>query len=791
MRTASTVRRFVRRSIAAATVLAVCAAAFLLIEALAVARLSPSVTDLPIRLYARPPVLHLGQRADPAGIAAHLSRVGYVEVADGRVRPGHFALGRRQWIIQPRQIDRLGSLASGRALLVRLDSWGRVVSIEDPDGQRYRAVPLEPELLAVESGARDRVQVRLEDLPAHLLDAVLTVEDQRFYQHHGIDYVRIAGAALANLRSGRVVQGGSTITQQLARTLYLDSRRTLIRKAREAAMSLVLELRHTKEEILEAYLNDVYLGQHSGLAVHGVGRAAETWLGKGAARVNLPEAALLAGLIRGPNLYAPVRRPKEARARRDLVLRLMLERGVIDEAERLEATAAPLPEVPAPSSPPAARYFADYVLSQLDGPDAGAAGPARGGAVITSLDAGLQRVAVAALADGLADLERAHPVLVERAASGGSRLQAALVAVDPGSGDVLAMVGGRDYGTSQFNRATHARRQPGSSFKPIVTLSAVSSSADGDGDVGPFTLATILSDEPMELETPAGRWKPVNYDGRFHGQVTLRDALERSLNVPFARLGVALGQQRIVKTARDLGIESRLAPYPSIALGAFEVTPFEMARAYGVLAAGGYRADTRAVLGVLGREGALVVAHEPGGRSVASPAASYLVTSALRGAVERGTGRALRAHGFAGAVAAKSGTTNGFRDGWFIGYTDRLAVAVWVGFDDGRSMGLSGSRAALPVFARFMAGATGRYGDSGEWGSDGFRTPRGLEVAEVDPVTGLRAGPGCRGRAELFIRGTAPRRSCSPYGFYSSGWAIADRQGINREAPALRSRRAP
>jgi penicillin-binding protein 1B len=618
---------------------------------------------------------------------------------------------------------------------------------------------------------------------------VLTVEDQRFYRHHGVDYVRIAGAALANLRSGRIVQGGSTITQQLARSRYLDSRRTLIRKAREAAMAFVLELRHTKEEILEAYLNDVYLGQHGGLAVHGVGRASETLLGKSAGRVDLAEAALLAGLIRGPNMYAPSRRPEAARARRDLVLHLMRESGLIDEARRLEAAQAPLPRAAKQGAPPGARYFADYVLGDMGGPAAATSRAARGGAVITSLDADLQRAAVKAVKEGMEALERNHPGLAERAADGGSRLQAALVAVEPESGDVLAMVGGRDYGDSQFNRATHARRQPGSSFKPIVTLSAVSAAVDGNGDSRPYTLATILSDEPLELETPAGPWQPANYDGRFHGRVTLREALERSLNVPFARLGVDLGPQRIVETARDVGIESRLAPYPSIALGAFEVTPLEMARAYGVLAAGGYRADTRAVLGVLGPDGALAVVHEPSGLAVASPAASYLVTSALRGAVERGTGRALRAHGFDGAVAAKSGTTNDFRDGWFIGYTGRLAVAVWVGFDDGRSLGLSGSRAALPVFARFMAGATGRTGETGEWGSRGFRAPEGLEIVEVDPVTGLRAGPGCRGRAEWFIRGTAPARSCSPYGLYSSDWSVADRYGIPSRPRAIRSRR--
>jgi penicillin-binding protein 1B len=438
---------------------------------------------------------------------------------------------------------------------------------------------------------------------------------------------------------------------------------------------------------------------------------------------------------------------------------------VITDAQHLEATSAPSAARPNVSEPPPSRFFLDYVRETLEA-ESETSGPRNGGQiVISSVDVELQRAAVDAISGGLAALERDHPGIAERGTASDSPVQAALVAVDPRTGDVLAMVGGRDYGESQFNRAVHARRQPGSSFKPIVTLAALSRSDQMDGGGRPFTLATVLSDQPLEVETPAGPWQPVNYDGRFHGRVSLREALERSLNVPFARLGLEIGPERIVETARKVGIESPVKPYPSIALGAFEVTPLEMARAYGVLATGGYRADSRSVLGILEPDGEVVMVREVITRPVASPAETYLVTSALRGAVERGTGRSLRALGFDGVVAAKSGTTNGFRDGWFIGYTPTLAVAVWVGFDDGQSLGLSGSRVALPIFARFMTAATGRQGDHGPWGSSGFIRPAGLEVVDVDPVTGLRAGPGCSGRPELFLSGTAPVSSCSPYGY--------------------------
>jgi penicillin-binding protein 1B len=337
-------------------------------------------------------------------------------------------------------------------------------------------------------------------------------------------------------------------------------------------------------------------------------------------------------------------------------------------------------------------------------------------------------------------------------------LQAALVALDPRSGEILAMVGGRDYGRSQFNRAVDAHRQPGSAFKPVVALTALAEPrGDQDGSVPEFTLASTLRDEPLTVETPAGPWQPVNYDGRYRGELTLRDALERSLNVPFARLGVAVGAERIVATARDLGITSPLRPYPSIALGAFEVTPLELTRAYGVFAAQGYRAEQHAALAVIDRSGEVLRSAESNGEQVYTPAEAYLVTSALQGAVQRGTGQGLRSLGVRSTVAAKSGTTNDFRDGWFIAYTPSLVVGVWVGFDDGQSLGAPGSRVALPIVGRFLAEALDEYGN------EDFPIPSGVEIVDVDPETGLRGGPGCWGEPEVFLRGTAPERSCSPY----------------------------
>lgn len=728
------------------------------VEAGVRARLQTSSAVVPsTEVYARPLTLIRGERTDPAVVESHLRRLGYRRVTAGEVGIGEFYLGRRGWIVGRRPFRPIPELSGGGFVVARVDGWGRISTLEDGDGRRLRRAQLEPELLGRfgDGAGESRLVVPLADVPDELVQAILTVEDQRFYQHHGLDYRRIAAAALANLEAGHIVQGGSTLTQQLAKNLFLHPRRSFVRKVREAAMALTLEARYTKEEILQAYLNEVYLGQDRGTAVHGVGSAARYYFGKDVGSLTLAESALIVGMIRAPNAYSPYRNAEAAKERRDLVLRLMRVAGVIGEELELRASEEPfrLRE----RAPPlrSARYFVDWVVRGMDGTDGV-------GALITTLDPRLQRLAEESVRRGILRLERDFDWLRESEA--GEPLQAALVALDPRTGEILAMVGGRDYGRSQFNRATDAVRQPGSAFKPIVALSALS--RDRSRREAPdFTLASLLQDEPLHHEMPTGVWEPGNYDGRYRGAVTLREALERSLNVPFARLGIELGGERIASTARALGIERPLEPYPSLALGASEVTPLELTRAFGVLAAGGYRAPLTRTVVAADRTGRVRedLIPSPGGDGawVYDDAEAYLVTSALRGAVERGTGTGIRAWGFHGDVAAKSGTTNGFRDAWFVGYTPRLAVGVWVGFDHGGSLEIPGAGAALPIFAEFLEGAVGAEGRSGPWGSEGFRAPSGLETVRVDPGSGLRGGWGCWGEPELFLQGTAPEASCS------------------------------
>jgi penicillin-binding protein 1B len=716
-----------------------------------------------VRFYARPLVLNVAEHVEMDRVERHLERMGYRRVRDRtRVGPGAYYRSSGQWVIGRRSFRHFDRYQAAETVTIRIGWDDRIWNLQNDSGERTARFVLEPELIHTALGdhRKDKIPVPLSAVPKHMVDAVLTIEDQRFYDHGGMDIRRVVGAGIANFKAGKVVQGGSTLTQQLAKNLFLSARRTPIRKYRELLMAFVLEVRYSKDEILQAYLNEVYMGQHHGVAVHGVARGAQLYFGKDISEVEVSEAAVLAGIIRGPNLYSPDRNPALTLARRNLVLDLMRERDVLREEEYEVARAAALNAQEVTVRSGYGRYFVDHVSRQLR--DVESLPQVHGLSIFTTLDLDLQVIAEAAVREGLSSLEKVYPPARREE----SPLQAALVALNPETGEILAMVGGRDYAASQFNRAVDARRQPGSAFKPVVALAALSR-REG------YTLASVVEDAPLSVETPAGMWEPSNYDGQFRGPVTLRSALERSLNVPFARIGLDIGPEHIAQTATRLGLDGHINPVPSLALGASEVTPLGLTRAFGVLAARGFRADLNSVLAVVDGHGNLVSRSAPAGEQVYLPEEVYLVTSALRGAVDRGTGRGLRRDGFRGDVAGKSGTTNDFRDAWFVGFTPRLALGVWVGFDDGRSIGLPGSRAALPIFSRFLAQAVGSDGD-GE-----FEQPSGLEVAAV----GDGPGWGCRGEPELFLPGTVPMSSCSSW--YSNFFRSSRRSMRNSQASSI------
>ncbi len=708
------------------------------------------------RVYSRPVLLRPGFDVEQRGLVEHLRRVGYRELEAPPVGAGEFARGSREIAIGRRPFGLPDGAIDEGLLVVELDRRGRIQRLRSGDGRLDHSW-IEPEVIGFFYGAHwiERRPLPLDAYPQHLIDALLAMEDRRFRDHFGLDPWRIAGAALSNLRAGRVTQGGSTLTQQLVKNLYLSPERSLLRKLREAPMALLLELHHTKEEILEAYLNEIYLGQRGPVAIHGMGAAARHYFGKDASALTLAESAFLVGLIHGPGLYSPVTRPAAAKARRDAVLTVLLDRQLITAEAHRQAVAQAASVLEHGSYENLAPYFLSSLRRNLED-GYGAQRLEEGGyAILATLDASLQRLARRTVQSGLETLERRYP----RLRRGPSPVQAALVAIDPRSGEILAMVGGRDFGSSQWNRADQARRQPGSAFKPIVALAAL---ARGEAGAPAYTLASVLEDEPLRVATPMGDWSPANYNREYRGRVTLREAIEQSLNVPIARLGLELGPDRVAEVAQRLGIQSPLKRVPSLALGSSEVSLLELTAAYAVLAAEGIRREPVSIRAVFDNAGGLVEKRSREARRVHTAEEVYLVTSALMGAVDRGTGRSLRDFGYRGPVAGKTGTTDDYRDAWFVGYTPELAVGVWVGFDDNRSLGLTGAQAALPIFAAVLSGALGPEG-----GGD-FERPAELERVKVNLERGVRAGWGCPGERELFLAGSAPKEFCGERGF--AGW---------------------
>jgi penicillin-binding protein 1B len=709
------------------------------------ARFSGRLFSVPSTVYTAPLVLYPGLDVRRTGLLERLERLRYRPVSGTDVHLGEFArlpgrirFGRRPFRFASRDDP-------GGVIDILLDRSGQIESLRDAARREVPLTDLEPEVLGELHGAAraDRRLVRLGDIPPVLVEAVLAIEDQRFFDHPGVDVRRVVGAMWANLKAGRIVQGASTLTQQLVKNFYLGPQRTLRRKLREAVMACLLERRHTKEEILEAYLNEVYLGQRGSVSIHGVGQAAFHYFAKRIGELTLSEGALLAGLIKGPSLYSPYTAAPAARARRDLVLGVLHARGSISGEEYQQALAEPVGVEERPQEENPAPYFVEHLRQDLARVYGDEILESEGLAIYTTFDPHLQRIANRSVQVGLERLEARFPEL----RSEESPVQGAFVALVPRTGEILALVGGRDYATSQFNRATQARRQPGSVFKPVVALAAVARAAAGAPS---HTLASALLDEPLTVDAPGGEWSPVNYDGEFRGPVTLREAIEQSLNVPVARLGLEVGPERIIETARKMGFEGPLQPVPSLALGVFEVTLLEVARGYAVLAANGVRPTLRTYREVRDAQAQVLERRPLRFERVFRPEEVYLVTSLLEGVVDRGTGRGLRRLGIRGPVAGKTGTTSGFRDAWFVAYLPDLLAAAWVGFDDGKSLDVPGAVAALPIVADFLLAAKGPEG----WAS--FVPPPGVVRVASDPAVARADGSGFAGEAEIFLSGTEP-----------------------------------
>jgi penicillin-binding protein 1B len=595
-----------------------------------------------------------------------------------------------------------------------------------------------------------REWIPITRMPSKLVETVLAVEDRRFFSHFGVDPIAIGRALWANATQGAVVQGGSTLTQQLAKNLYYSPQRTITRKLQESIAAVVLEFKYRKEEILESYLNEIYLGQAGSISIYGVGEAAHRYFGKTLDELSIDEVALIVGLIKGPNTYSPVKNVEHATARRNVVLRLLRDQGLLTEEAWARAVNRPVNVALSQDTPTDAPYFVDYLLREVE--EGTGMGIPEGARIYSTLDTRIQQLATQALQQGLAKLEATYPALKQAE----SPLQGAAVVLDAKTGHVLAMVGGRDYRISQFNRAVQAHRSAGSLFKPFVYLAAFEAARE-QGANG-LTPATLLSDEPITLESGSGPWSPQNYDRQFRGQVTVRTALEQSLNVPAVKVAQRVGVSPFNAMLRRFGITTPLADNLSVALGSSPVSLLEVTSAYAGLANGGVAVRPIPVTKLVRGTGETSWSPMLDRRQAASPQGAYLVTSLLKGVVDRGTGAKARALGVQGPVAGKTGTTDGYRDAWFIGYTPDMVIGVWVGFDDERPIKLTGSQAALPIWSDLAARVIPQDRHD-------FEVPSDVVQRDVDPQTGQLATSRCPEKtSEVFIAGTEPTVYCEVHG---------------------------
>jgi penicillin-binding protein 1B len=748
-------------------------------------------TVLP-RVFARPLELRRGQSLTERQLVDRLNDLGYAQRTVFE-KPGEFVIGTGDVTIVPR-----GPEFKGQAVRVIFQRPAppnaranarprkpatpppadRVLAVERASKPVDRVTLDAPVLTALINGEREKKRpVALAVIPKRMTDAVLAIEDRRYYQHPGVDPIGMAGA-LFSYATGRrtVLAGASTITQQVVRNVFLPKfegmtlqsarARSIKRKLLEQFLALVLTSRASKDDILEMYLNEVPLGQRGSFAVFGVAEASRLFFGKDVSNVSLAEAATIAGVIQSPSALSPFSNAARSKERRNLVLQAMVASGFID-AEAAEAASKEPLAVVERALEAEAPHFVDFVDQMLDTKYPGLTTTTSEAVdVYTTLDLHLQRLAQDAVRTGLTSVDK---LLSRRKRKG--LAEAALISVDPKTGEILAFVGGRSYNQSQYNRVVMSRRQPGSVFKPFVYLTAFEqAAAEGRTDVTP---ATIVQDEPETFEFDDQTWEPANYQDEYDGPITFRRALAQSRNLATIHVAQMAGLENIVNLWKRTGVGNVPKPFPSIALGVFEATPFEIATAYTIFPNAGMLQPLSNTLKIMRGGVDITERAKPVSkpRQVALAETTYLVTNMMRSVINEGTGNGVRARGFTLDAAGKTGTTNDLRDAWFVGFTPDLLTVVWVGFDDNQPVGLSGSQAALPIWTDFMKRAlAGR-------GSVSFKAPDGISLVDIDRETGQRATPGCAVVvSEAFIAGTEPTEFCQ---LHQEG--LGRREGLDRQ----------
>ena len=734
------------------------------------ARLSGHVLQNTTQIFSAPGHISDGQAWSLEDLVMYLQRSGYRPEADENSL-GEYTINGNIVDIRPSKLSYFGG---SNALAVQFN--GKTIRSIRPlsGGPDLGAAEIEPELITnlFDSAREKRRPVRYEDLPAVLVQAILSAEDKRFFEHPGFDFIRIFGAAWADLRHSQHMQGASTITMQVARTYFLTTDRTWKRKLSEALLSFELEQRFTKQQIFEMYANEVYLGNRGSFGLRGFAEASVVYFGKDLRQLSLPECAFLAGLIRAPNYYSVSdRHPERAAQARDRVLTQMAENKYISEAEVQDAKRDPLVLSRTSLVGSEAPYFVDMVKDHLLEKYAEQDLLSSNYRVYTTLDPQVQRAAAAAVDAGMKNVDallakkyekarKAHPKKAEIVAAP----QAALVALDPRTGEIKALIGGRDYGQSQLNHAL-AHRQPGSVFKPFVYAAAFNNAVDGAQPL--VTPATTVDDEPTVFEFDGQEYTPNNYGERFMGNVTVRQALTNSLNVATVKVAEMVGYGRVVQIARQMGLGSNIRPTPAVALGAYELTPVEVAGAYTAFATMGTRAEPLFVKSVVGAGGNSLEKSTPANKLVLDPRVAYLVDSILIDVMNKGTGAQVRAKGFTLPAAGKTGTS---RDGWFAGFTNNLLCVIWIGFDDNHDLGLQGGATAAPMWADFMLRATSL---AGYRDVKDFEKPEGVDSILIDSETLQVATPNCPvTRQEVYVAGSQPTELCEVHGGHGPATAV-------------------
>ena len=748
--------------------------------------------DLPSRVYSDATPIVPGLEYPRNLLEPKLNHLGYYAVDRQVANPGEYRYNGKTLEIYLQNFDYPDMEFGAMPVGIEFDG-PEVRSIRRvTDNVTLRGIRLEPELITsiYDNEMEDRLPVSLTAVPKTVSDAIIATEDKNFYHHEGVSIRGSLAALWADLQKKQITRGGSTLTQQLVKNFYLNPERTWRRKITEMLMAVLLEMRYSKDEILEAYLNEIYLGQNGSVQIAGVEEASQIYFGKHVTNLNLGEAATMAGMIRSPNVLNPLKYPDRAKARRDVVLKLMLDQQKITQQDYDAAVASPLSASRFPRTWRSAPFFVDLVMRQLRETYPETQLKTEGLRIFTTLDTTMQRAAEQSLDSGIADLQKRYKYI----RTSRTPLEGVVLTIQPGTGYVKALVGGRNYSKTQFNRAIQAKRQPGSLFKPFVYATAMDPSR---GQLA-FTPATILDDSPIEVQTGNAVWRPQNYDLRYHGPVSVRTALAHSYNIPAVRAAINAGVPNVIKTATNIGIESRLEPYPSMALGSFEVTPLEIAYAYSAFANLGVKAEPVSILAVVTRDGKLLESREVKMKRVAPASVCYVMDDMLKDVLVYGTGSKAKQYGFRRPFAGKSGTTSNYRDAWFIGFSPRILSLVWIGFDDGHSVRLAGGDACVPIWATYMNRIGGLVPDV-DW-----KRPDDVVEREIDPQSGMLATPFCpQERSEIFVAGTEPTSVCplhagtgepspvwnSPFPSITEGPPVSDEQQPPAENPQQQQQR--